>query len=806
MLEEKNDNLSQPVNETDGTPEQTTEANENANAMAAEHEEAADEDQVILTQQEAEETPVAKPEAEEVAHEEAIPEADDNETVAEPEDSSVSEQAQQMANEEPEAVEEVAHEEATPEADNGETVAQEEAANEEPEAIEADTTEDSSVSEQAKQTPEVETAEEAAPQEDNTIEAEQVSAEPIDEDTIVELTPEEIADDTMVVEDNSNLNVMETIAETNAEESEDETVRHDIPMQDYDTLSMEDLTGELDKLASNEKVMAVKDHIEEIRKSFMAKYHHFLDEKRDEWHAENPDTTEDFHYDFPLKKRFDQTYSQYRDRKNAHFKNLQGNLENNLKTRLAIVEELKNLINPQENIKDTLKHFNDIRDRWKNAGPIPKDKYNHVWNNYHFHVENFYDYLHLDREARDIDFKHNLEQKQRIIARVEQLTGEPDINKSFRELQDLHKIWKEDIGPVSRDHREEIWNRFSELTKQMHDKREVLFEKMRAGEGDNLEKKKEIIGKIETLAQEKVNSHALWLQQIEKVEALRNEFFATGKVPAEVNEETWTLFKNAVRAFNSLKNSFYKDIKKDQNDNLSRKQALVAKAKELQESTDFAATTPIMKQIQEEWKTIGHVPRKFSDKLWAEFKSACNHYFEKLKDSKTEDNAEETKAFDDKKSYLETLRDFQLIGDHKTDLDAIKKHIENWKGFGKVPFPKRHIEGKFNKILDALFEKLSLSKKETDMMRFSNRVNQLAGSDDTRKLDNEKIFLMRKIDEVQGEIFQLENNIQFFTSKDKNPKKENPMIVEVRKSIEKHKEELATLKDKLKQLRNMTQE
>jgi len=641
-----------------------------------------------------------------------------------------------------------------------------------------------------------------APAEENVVEPAAVEAADAEEN-VIELTPEQIADDTLVVEDNSNL-AIDAIADANAEESEDETVRHDIPMLDYEALSMDDLVGELEKLVSNEKVMAVKDHVEEIKKSFLAKYHHFIEEKKDEWHAENPDTNEDFHYHLPLKVRFDQLYSQYRDRKNTHFKSLQSNLEENLKNRLAIVEELRNLINPQENIKDTLKHFNELRDRWKNAGPIPKDKYNHVWNNYHFHVENFYDYLHLDREARDIDFKHNLELKQKIVARVEELVNETDVNKAFRELQDLHKIWKEDIGPVSREHREEIWNRFSELTKQMHDKREQLFEKMRAGETENLEKKKEIIAKIDVLATEKVGSHALWLAQIEKVEALRNEFFSTGKVPAEVNEETWSAFKNGVRNFNALKNSFYKDIKKDQNDNLSKKQALVAKAKELQESTDFAAATPIMKQIQEEWKQIGHVPRKFSDKLWAEFKTACNSYFEKLKESKSEENAEEVEAFEKKKAYLESLREFTLTGEHRADLDAIKAHIENWKGFGKVPFGRRHIEGKFNKILDALFEKLSLSKKETEMMRFSNRVEQLAGSDDSRKLDNEKIFLMRKIDEVQGEIFQLENNIQFFSSA-KNAKKENPMIAEVRKSIERHKEELDTLKQKLKQLRSIGQ-
>lgn len=616
----------------------------------------------------------------------------------------------------------------------------------------------------------------------------------------VELTDEQVADDSPASENDT---VISAIQEVNAEESEDESLkdRHDIPMLDYDTLSMEQLISELGDLVVVDKVMSVKDHVEELKKAFLSKYYHFIDEKRDEFHAENPDTTEEFHYHFPLKVKFDQLYSQYRDKKNAHFKSLQNSLQTNLENRLAIVEELKNLVHSQESIPVTLKKFNDIRDRWKVAGPIPKDKYNHVWNNYHFHLENFYDILHLDREARDLDFKHNLDQKLKIIARVEELIHLEDINKAFRELQDLHRIWKEEIGPVSRDKREEIWNRFSELTKQMHDKRESLYEQLRAVETVNLEKKKEIIAQIEVLAQEKVNAHSAWLAQIEKVEALRNQFFAAGKVPAEVNEDTWTAFKNAVRSFNVLKNSFYKEIKKDQNDNLSKKQALVAKAQELKDSTDFAATTPLMKQIQEEWKTIGHVPRKFSDKLWAEFRAACNEYFEKLKEQKVEVNVEEVEAFEKKKAYLENVRAFEMTGDHKTDLDGIKAHIEMWKSFGKVPFARRHIEGKFNKILDALFEKLSASKKENEMARYANRLDNLANND-TRKLDNEKVFLMRKIDEVQGEIFQLENNIQFFA----NAKADNPMVKEVKKSIELKKEELALLKEKLKQLRNIKAE
>ncbi len=626
------------------------------------------------------------------------------------------------------------------------------------------------------------------------------------EDNAVTLNNEELPANEPITE-TENQTVLDAIAETNAAESEDETLkeRHEIPMQDYDTLSLEALVDELKNLVSNEKVMSFKEHIEEIKKAFLAKYNHLLEEKKEEFLAENQDPNEEFQYHSPLKTNFDKYYSLFRDTKNTHFKSLQTNLKTNLENRLAIVEELKELINPQENIKDTLKHFNDLRERWKTAGPIPKDKYNHVWNNFHFHVENFYDYLHLDREARDLDFKHNLEQKQKIVARVEELVNEADINKAFRELQDLHRIWKEDIGPVSREHRDAIWNKFSDLTKQMHDKREVLFENQRGTELENLEKKKEIIAKIEVLATEKVNAHTQWLAQIEKVEALRTAFFSAGKVPSDVNEETWASFKTAVRNFNSFKNSFYKDIKKDQNDNLSKKTALVAKAKELQESLDFAATTPIMKQIQDEWKQIGHVPRKYSDKIWKEFKDACNHYFDKLKEQKNEENSEEVEAFDNKKAYLETLREFQLTGDHKTDLDAIKLHIETWKNFGKVPFPRRHIEGKFNKILDALFEKLSLSKKDTDMMRFANRMDHLSESNDTRKLDNEKIFLMRKIDEVQNEIFQLENNIQFFTNT-RNAKKENSIVLEVRKNIAIHKESLDVWKEKLKQLRNLNQQ
>ena len=597
----------------------------------------------------------------------------------------------------------------------------------------------------------------------------------------------------------------DAIDDSNAEENEDETVqeKHGIPMLDYDSLSMDELTAELDQLVHNHKVMAIKDHVEEIRKAFMDKYHHFLDDKRDEFNATNTDETATFEYHFPLKNKFDSVYEDYKTNRNNHYNQLQKNLKSNLEVRNDLIEELKALVDNTDetlSISDMFKKLNDIRERWKNAGAIPRDKYNIVWNNFHFHIERFYDLIHLDKEARDQDFKHNLEQKQQIIERAKELLNETEIMKAFRELQLLHRVWKEEIGPVDREFRENIWNEFSDITHQMHEKREAYFGQAKERENENLATKNQIIAEIDTLGKEQITSHNGWQAQIKKMEALRDRFFKAGRVPAEVNEATWASFKKAVREFNANKNAFYKDIKHEQQENLNKKMALVEKAVSLKDSEDYNATTPIMKKIQDDWRKIGHVPRKYSDKIWKEFKDACNHYFDRLHKVKNAENQEEIDAFEKKKEYLDNLKTFELTGDHKTDLDAIKAHIEAWKAIGRVPFNRRHIEGKFNKILDALFEKLSLSKKDTEMMKFDAKLEQMVENEDGRALEKEQYFIRKKIDEVQNEIFQLENNIQFISSSSKG---ENPFIKEVNKSIDRHKEELKLWKEKLSKLREI---
>ncbi len=619
------------------------------------------------------------------------------------------------------------------------------------------------------------------------------------ESDVLEVTDTETV--SQILEEETSVSAQDEIDNNLAEASQDGSFQDDleIEIKDYELLSLEELVAELEILVSHEKALVFKNQIEDVKKAFLNHYHQMIEEKRVAFYAENETATE-FEYHSPIKVKFDQLLDAFRNKRNTNFKNIENQLKNNFTEKTALIEELKALIaSTDSNISEMFKKFNDIRERWKKTGAIPKDKYNLVWNNFHFHVDRFYEIVHLDREIRDADFKNNLEQKLEIIAKAKLLVEQDDLTKSFRELQLLHRVWKEEIGPVDKENREKIWQEFSEITKIIHDKREALAGQFKEKEQENLARKNEIIAEITALSTEKVNNHGEWQNQIVKLEALRDAFFKTGRVPAEATDATWSNFKNAVRAFNVTKNSFYKDIKNEQHRNLELKMALIEKAKSNIDTEDFDATTPIMKQIQEEWKKIGHVPRKLSDEIWETFKKTCNAYFDRLHDSRKEEIGEEIEAFEKKKEYLEILRAFELVGDHKTDLDAIKAHIAAWKQLGKVPQNRRHIEGKFNKILDALFEKLSLSKKDSEMMKFSNRLDQLSEGNDQRAIANEQIFMRRKIDELNNEINQLENNIGFFS----NAKGNNPFIKEVQNNIEKHKEELQTWKDKMKKLNSI---
>lgn len=609
-------------------------------------------------------------------------------------------------------------------------------------------------------------------------------------------TPQEV---TSVTEDNDE--VLNEIDDSNAEDAEDEgnVDRHNIEDKDYESLNLEQLVIEIERLVQNEKVQAIKKHVDAIKTEFDKQFQELLNEKKEEFLSTGGNLI-DFSFQSPLQRSFKDSYKDYKQRLNGHYKNIEQNHKQNLTNRLEIIDGIKALTEDAEDSMNTkYKKFKELQDQWKVAGPIPRDKYNNAWNSYHFNVERFYDLLHLDRDLRDKDFARNLELKTKIIEQAETLANDENTNRAFRELQNLHKIWKEELGPVSREHREAIWDRFKEATKKINAKRQDYFKNLDTIYEQNLLNKHAIITLINEKANEKISNHGGWQNKIKEIEALREEFFKAGKVPVKVNEATWASFKEAVRNFNRQKNEFYKTLKKDQYDNLEKKQALVKIAEDNKESDDFQATTQLMKKIQGDWKRIGHVPRKDSDKIWKQFKSACNHYFDRIKEQRNAASVEEEEAYTQKETLLAAVKSLELSGEQKTDLATIKEQINSWKTIGRVPRNKRQIESDFNETLDGLFKSLDLNKTETELIKFENKLDQLASGDDSRALDNERFYIQKKVDEIKAEIIQLENNLQFFS----NVKSDNPLVKDVHKNITRHKDDLVLWTTKLKKIKGL---
>lgn len=590
------------------------------------------------------------------------------------------------------------------------------------------------------------------------------------------------------------------VAEQIENEEEDEAAEQEEAAQavDYHALSPKELLEHFKELVQVKPVQDIKHEVEEIKNEFNARFNEEQAQKKEEFLAAGGNLI-DFHYTTPLRKTFNSVYFDYKEKRNRYYQNLKKDLQANFEKRQELIEELKGLLNAEENINTTYKHFKDIQERWHVAGAIPRDKYNTIWNTYRHHVENFYDFLHLNREFRDLDFKHNLDQKLKIVSRAEELAESEDSNKSFRELQMLHKMWKEEIGPVAKEHREEIWQKFSAATKKIHDKRQAFLKEMDAGFEENLQRKEELVAQIKQLAADTKPNHRAWQQSIQKVQKLRDEYFGLGKVPRNKTKDIWNQFKEVTRSFNKEKNGFYKNQKKEQYSNLEKKRELIRIAEENKDSDDFEVVTPLMKKIQNDWKSIGHVPRKDSDGVWKSFKDACNHYFNRLHSQRNQAGKEEQANLEAKNELLKSLDTLKLSGDQDKDLKTIQEQVDAWKKLGRVPFKQKGIEKKFNQAIDSLYGKLNLDKQATELIRFESKINAMAADTDPRRLQKEEFFIGKKIGEVKDAIRQLENNLGFF----QNAGSDNPLVKDVHTNIEKQKDELAVWQQKQQKIRSL---
>ena len=596
--------------------------------------------------------------------------------------------------------------------------------------------------------------------------------------------------------------VIDEIEQSMASESEEvqtekvvEKQEH-IPFLSYKDFDLKTLISEGQRLLSDHPVQKIKKHFDEIKTAFDAK----VTEITQKFKEANPDETNT--PDIPETKEFKYLWRDYREKYHTYRKKKQDELEANLAKRNEIIDGLKDVIDSTEySFEERIKKFKEVQREWRSAGSIPSAQYADMWQTFKHHEERFYDLLDLDRDYRDKVFEENLKQKQEIIDKAKSLVALKDIHKVFKELQLLHKQWKEETGPVARDKREAIWSDFKDVTKQIHDKRRDFYKHLKEEFSGNLVKKQEIIEKLKELTAEIPQTHKEWQNRIKEIEKCRQSFYQIGYVPKKNREEIWDAFKATIKVFNKHKNHFYKSLKELQKENLDKKLELIKIAEDLQDSEEWETATQKFKEIQEEWKKIGHVPRKHSEKLWQQFRTACNHYFDRFYANVRKEKDEELGAFFAKKDYLSALKEkFKEVSEDVTyTIDDIKKIMQEWKDLGFVPSHKNYINVKFNRFINTLYDKLKIDKRELSFIKFKNVVDAYYTQEDFRKLDSEKRFVRQKIEAIEKEIQQLENNMMFIKSADKD----NTFRREVDKSIANNTEILDFWKKKQKYLNSL---
>jgi len=592
------------------------------------------------------------------------------------------------------------------------------------------------------------------------------------------------------------------IIETSTPEETTENVV-EIDMATYASLDTEDLIAAVESLVDTAPIQSIKAQIDEAKKIFYDRsnlaYKEALEKFKVEKGESEGEEQEEFEYNYPHTNAFKAVLKSYKTRRDAFYGNQEKQMAANLKIKLDLIEELKGLLNAEEKMKETFEHFKDIQERWKSAGQVPKADLNNLWQTYHHHVENFFDYLRINNDLRDIEFKRNLEQKTALCEKAEAINSEDNLDIAFAVLQELHEGWKE-VGPVGRDHRESVWERFQTATKIIHKKRNDYYEKRKESYEDNFKIKLAICEQVEAIDYTELSHHNKWQKQSDFINKLREDWKKVGPISREQNNESWTRFMTSIKIFNAKKNDFYKELKKGQKNNLEIKQGIVAKAEALAESTDWQETANILKKLQSDWKKSGMAPKKEADALWKRLRTACNTFFDHLKKQHEVQDKEFEANLEIKQNFLKEVEAFKNSGDSKQDIETIKGFINAWKEMGRVPRKSvKAIESTFRGLIDSYFEQLDMDKAEKRDIQFKTRIEAIVAENDQAKLSEELYKLQQNSKKCKDELTLLENNISFF----KNAKDDNPLLKEVRKNIERQKEKFEEIKSRMTYIRSL---
>ena len=482
-----------------------------------------------------------------------------------------------------------------------------------------------------------------------------------------------------------------------------------------------------------------------------------------------------------------------KERRQQLYREQEAEKEENLKKKLSIIEKIKSMVTSPEEASKTYQDFKALQQEWRDIKAVPAEKANELWRNYQLYVEQFYDLLKLNSEARELDFKKNLEAKTRLCEAAEKLADENDVISAFHQLQKLHQEYRE-TGPVSKELREEVWQRFKAASTVINKRHQQHFEGLRAREEENLEKKTALCEKAEAILAEENKGSADWERHTQEIIALQAEWKTIGFAPQKMNVKIFERFRAACDTFFTSKGEHFRAIKDTYKENAEKKRALIEKAKALQDSTEWRSTGDKLIALQKEWKTIGMVPKKLGDQLWEEFLGACNKFFEARNAAGAGQRGEERENLQKKRDVIARIKAVAEEGGDDVQ-GKVQQLVEEYNAIGHVPFKEKDkLYEEYHEVLDKLYKDLNISVQRRRLSKFKDNLKQVAERGEGA-LDSERARLVRQLDQMKQDVQTYENNLGFLSA---SSKKGNSLIDEMNRKMQKLKDDMQLIKDKIK--------
>ncbi len=564
---------------------------------------------------------------------------------------------------------------------------------------------------------------------------------------------------------------------------------------DYSKYTQIELVNALRGVLTESETRDIKSDIDAIKAAF---YKNMKDNEEaakklfiEEGGAEEEFKAEEDPYENDIKDLL----KEYRQIRIDYSKQLEHEKEENLQRKYDVIEKIKGLINTEESINKTFNEFRDLQQEWREIGLVPQSKMKDLWDLYHFHVENFYDYIKINRELRDLDLKKNLEMKIRLCEKAEELLLDSSIIRAFNTLQKYHEQWRE-IGPVPAEQKDDIWERFKAATTKINKMHQEFFESRKTEQKENLEAKTALCEKVDEINEKEIDSHKDWDQHSKEIIELQKVWRTIGFAPRKDNNKIYERFREACDKFFDAKREFYSKNKEEQQNNLQLKIDLCVQAEALKDSTDWKKTTQDFVNIQKKWKEIGPVPRKQSDIIWKRFRSACDFFFDKKSEHFSDVDSEQVDNLKLKEDLIKEIKTFKSSDNSQENLERLKEFQRRWSEIGHVPFKKKEdIQTEFRESINKLYDDLNIDDEKRNILRFRTKMSSFSESSrGQNKMRLERDKYMNKMKQLENDLVLLDNNIGFF-AKSKNAEQ---LIKDVKKKIEMTRQKIELLKEKIR--------